>query len=89
MAASSVAACTINDQFGDHRVVVRRDDRTLLDGGIPASVDRDLQRCDRSRLRREVVGGVLGVDPHFDRMTGKGHRFLRKAERPPHRRAQL
>ena len=55
--------CSSHDQFGDHRVVMRRDFVALLDAGIDADVLRlsgGGDRCTSDRHSQETLVRVLG-----------------------------
>ena len=66
------ATVGVGDDLGDHRVVVGGDLAALADPRVPADTaaapgPEELQRAGDGEV---VVGGVLGVEPHLDRMSG-------------------
>ena len=85
-----LAIAVVDDQFGDHRVVVRKHFAFRVSRCIDAhawssrkvkGVDCPRRWCERNR--------VLGIDPTLDTCTVEGDFFLRIAERLSRRDADL
>ena len=79
------AVGAVRDHLGDHRVVVRADDRARLDRGVDAHAVGVVRGQHRAGGREEAR--VLGVDAGLDRVAGHGH--LDAFEGLPRRHAQL
>ena len=64
------AVTPLNDQLGDQRIVVRRDDSIGISGGVHAHSGsaRRLKGRNASRRRHERVG-VLRIDAAFNRVS--------------------
>jgi hypothetical protein len=82
-AACGLAIGPVDDQLRDHRVVVGEDRAAGDDSAVPADVRRDVEVRDRSDLRCETCGRVLGVDPRLERVTGERDCILRQLQRRP------
>jgi hypothetical protein len=79
-----VAVARGNDQLGDHRVVVGRDREARIGGGVDthAQAARLAVALDGARRGAEVLGGVLGVDAHLDRVAAEIDVVLPERQRP-------
>ena len=86
------------DDLGQHRVVEDRHLRTVHDAGVDAHAHaaeggelgpcgRHVEAVHRARLRLPVLGGILGVEPHLDRMPLRRRRFGGRVRRRPRRAA--
>ena len=68
----------MNDDFGNHGIVVRLDGKTCRYAGVEADAGAAgfVQEGNLSRAGHEVVVRVLGVDAALDGMAGEVHIFL-------------
>ena len=73
----------MGDQLGDHRVVMNADGIPLGDASIhphPVHFLREGQTAQPSGLRQEFTFRILGIDPHFKRMTRRCDLVLRERQ---------
>ena len=83
----------VDDQLGDHRIVVRRDLVAGAHAGVHAHRRRRSpapRRCDeRADRRQEAAVRILGVDARLDRVTAKRELVLPLRQRLARRDPQL
>ena len=76
----------MHHQLGQHRVVVRRDDRAAVNPGLDArEVIRKKDVVKAAGGGHEVLPRVLGVHPYLDRVAVAGHVGLGQGQRQPRR----
>ena len=68
----------VNNEFAEERVVIGGNCVTDLDMRVPANARPPgyVERGDPSRRGTEIVVGIFGVDPAFDRMSANDDVFL-------------
>ena len=81
-----VAVGAMADDLGDHRIVERRNLGAGLQRVLDADAVRHLPQRHPARLRHEIMAGVLGAQPHLDRVAGEFDVLLLEPERLAARR---
>ncbi len=66
-----LAIGAVDDDLGEHRIVVRRHLRTRADPGVDAHPRRERHLRQQPRARPEPALGVLGVHAHLDGMAAR------------------
>ena len=79
----------VDDQLGNHRIVMVADDRACLDPGIEPHAGGRSPKADLARFGAEILGRVFGGDADFNGVPVKLHIALRQRQRLAPRDAQL
>ena len=75
-----LAARSVGDELGDHRVVVGCDLTARFDAGVDADIFRPLHGNDLAGGRQKTVLGVFGIDARFDGVTIEADLRLRQRQ---------
>ncbi len=82
-ARTGFLACgAMGDHLGDHRVVEGRDREPILHAMIDAHAGAGCRppHIDAAGLGQEAGIGILGIEAHFDSVSGKGDVVLRQRQ---------